>query len=421
MQQNISPLADLDTWVIDSPLIVLVLFGTAFLTAWVLVRTVPTIGRTVATVEATRHQSIDGLRGCLGIAVFIHHVVITWYVIHGDGWIPPRSRFVDQLGSTSVALFFMITAFLFWGRVLSRGSAIDWPEFLVSRIYRLYPVYLLTFAIIVVLVIVLTWPRRPESAASQIEPVVQWLLMFRAPDLNGLPNTRLLAAGVLWSLRYEWLFYLSLPFLGLVAGRSRQPLPALLSAMAAVLLVYWAALNEPFDKGTLFSFAGGIIAAHWVRRPRLVEIGRSSIVGVTAVAALLVTMVCFPTAFHWEGTILLSVFFVAVASGQSLFGLLRQPALLLLGDITYGVYLLHGLPLWAIFQRLMPREAVAHWPVFLFTAAATAVLVVLLATVVFLTIERPAILMGRRHYRWLSGSMSAVRAHGWRGSRLPRP
>ena len=48
-----------------------------------------------------------------------------------------------HLGQTSVALFFMITAFLFWGRVLAQGERMDWPAMLFARLYRLYPVYLL--------------------------------------------------------------------------------------------------------------------------------------------------------------------------------------------------------------------------------------------------------------------------------------
>jgi len=243
--------------------------------------------------------------------------VITWYVIHGDGWIPPRSRFVDQLGSTSVALFFMITAFLFLG-----PRALPWQRHRLARVLGIAHLPALSGLSFDVRdhrrsVIVLTWPRRPESAASQIEPVVQWLLMFRAPDLKRLAQHAPAGgrSALVPSLRVAVLPVLAFPR----PCRRSQP-PAFTGAAlrhGAVLLVYWAALNEPFDKGTLFSFAGGIIAAHWVRRPRLVEIGRSSIVGVTAVAALLVTMVCFPTAFHWEGTILLSVFFVAVASGKA--------------------------------------------------------------------------------------------------------
>jgi hypothetical protein len=66
---------------------------------------------------------------------------------------------MTHLGQMSVALFFMITAFLFWGRVLDRGKTIDRTEFIVSRLYRLYPVYLLMVA--------LRWPPKTEQVTKR--------------------------------------------------------------------------------------------------------------------------------------------------------------------------------------------------------------------------------------------------------------
>ena len=122
MQPEIWSGTDLATRFIDSPLIAILLFSVAFGVATILVRVSPSIGRTLAEVEIGRHTAIDGLRGLLGIAVFVHHTVITWFFLHGDGWRLPPSRFIVHFGQSSVALFFMITAFLFWGRVLDREA-----------------------------------------------------------------------------------------------------------------------------------------------------------------------------------------------------------------------------------------------------------------------------------------------------------
>jgi peptidoglycan/LPS O-acetylase OafA/YrhL len=388
------------------------MFAAAIATAAFLVRRVPTIRRTVSLVESSRHRAIDGLRGLLGVSVLIHHTVFTWYVLHGEGWSPPRSRLITHLGSTSVALFFMITAFLFWGRVLSRGGEIDWKEFLVSRIYRLYPVYLLMFGVVLILVILTTWPAQPPSMRDTARSVLEWLLMLDAPDLNGLANTRLLVAGVLWSLRYEWLFYLALPLIGLITGRSRQPFAAILSAMAAGALVHWWIGRYPFEFGVLLSFAGGVAAAHWVRHPELVAFGISPAAGVAALAALVCEIGLFSTPFQAESTVLLAIFFVMVACGQSFGGLLCKPALLWLGDITYGIYLLHGLLLWLLPRWLLPHLSASGIDPVIFLAIAVTIgaLVVLLSSVVFLGLERPAILMGKRHYRWIAAAASDLLA-----------
>src|SRR5579871_716089 len=129
--------------VIDGPPMALVLYAVAFATAALLLRWVASIRETTASVAATRLTSIDGLRGFLGLGVFIHHTVITWLFINGQPWQPPPSRLIVHLGQSSVSLFFMITAFLFWNRVVSRRSDMDWSEFVVARLYRLYPAYLL--------------------------------------------------------------------------------------------------------------------------------------------------------------------------------------------------------------------------------------------------------------------------------------
>ena len=46
----------------------------------------------------------------------------------------------------------MVTAFLFWGKVIDRRGALDWRGFLVGRLWRLYPAYLVVFAAILLAV-----------------------------------------------------------------------------------------------------------------------------------------------------------------------------------------------------------------------------------------------------------------------------
>ena len=108
----------------------------------------------------------------------------------------------------------------------------------------------------------------------------------------------------------------------------------------------------------------------------------------------------------------LTVFFVVVASGHDLWGALRLPGLLWLGDITYSIYLLHGLILWAVFQCWLPHDLAGNWPVFLAVAVAVDLVLVLLCSGVFLAIERPAILMGKRHYRRFGRHAIAMGTNG---------
>jgi peptidoglycan/LPS O-acetylase OafA/YrhL len=72
--------------------------------------------------------------------------------------------------------------------------------------------------------------------------------------------------------------------------------------------------------------------------------------------------------------------FVLIAAGTTLFGFLRLAALRLLGDMSYSIYLLHGLLLYCVFVIVIGKEAaremsvVGYWSV---AAVCTPVLVTL--------------------------------------------
>src|SRR5579872_6442540 len=71
-------------------------------------------------IEAKRHRysSIDGLRGFLALFVFIHHASIWYFLPHIHRWGYTPYDLFNQFGSTSVAFFFMITAFLFFSKLI---------------------------------------------------------------------------------------------------------------------------------------------------------------------------------------------------------------------------------------------------------------------------------------------------------------
>lgn len=69
--------------------------------------------------NASRTMTIDGLRGYLAVGVFIHHAVIYYRYLTERIWDNPASSLYTQLGSINVSLFFMITGYLFWGKIIS--------------------------------------------------------------------------------------------------------------------------------------------------------------------------------------------------------------------------------------------------------------------------------------------------------------
>ncbi|EOA3368125.1 acyltransferase family protein [Pseudomonas aeruginosa] len=86
-----------------------------------------------ARLPASRFVTIDGLRGYLAFFVFLHHSSIWYYYLKDGLWQLPPSRLYAHFGQTSVALFFMVTGFLFAHKLLhSRGTPIRWLDVYAS-------------------------------------------------------------------------------------------------------------------------------------------------------------------------------------------------------------------------------------------------------------------------------------------------
>ena len=98
------------------------------------------------------------------------------------------------------------------------------------------------------------------------------------------------------------------------------------------------------------AFLGGGLAAILVRERRARVVGRHPASAILAVAALFAATLTAPGALR--STMLLTVAFVVIASGNTLFGLLISTPLRTLGAMSYSVYLLHGLVLYLAFSAL---------------------------------------------------------------------
>ena len=104
-------------------------------------------------VTRDKYVSIDGLRGILAFSVFLHHSVIWYYFLRTDDWSHPPSRIYSHFGPSSVAMFFMITAFLFYSKLLdAKKRGMDWGKLYLGRLRRIMPLYI--FVVLLVFIVV---------------------------------------------------------------------------------------------------------------------------------------------------------------------------------------------------------------------------------------------------------------------------
>ena len=344
---------------------------------------------------AMRFATINGLRGYLALFVMLHHACIWYAFARTDSWSAPDSHLYSHLGQASVLLFFMITGFLFYDKLLNcRGREFDWNAFLTGRFFRIAPLYFVVLLFVFLIVAYLSHWRMIDSPQAILLSIAKWVLFTipTAVPINGITDAWIIVAGVTWSLRYEWVFYLALPLISLATGQ--RPVLLMLLVAAAGLVIGWKiGLNIKFAA----VFLGGILAACLVRDRRFTEFCQ------TKVASLLVLMcfavvLQFPTAHQILPCITLIVAFCIIAGGANLFGLLSLPVSVRLGELAYGIYLIHGIVLFTTLNFIIGKDATAGMspPMYWACIALLVPVTLALAGIAYHYVEKPGINLGRQ-------------------------
>lgn len=348
-----------------------------------------------------RYVTIDGLRGYLAFFVFVHHSCIWYFYLHGSTWSKPPSALYRHFGQSTVAVFFMITGFLFFSKLMdSRDKGVDWAKLFVSRILRLVPLYLVLMAVVAALVVLQSNGVLQEPWQQVLGEAGQWLLftMPGMPNINGVHDTSTMVAGVTWSLPYEWYFYLSLPLLALTL-KIRVPRPYLLIGVLGLVCML---VSHP-GGSLLTSFLGGVLSAILVRKPPFTAFARTHWATVLVLICPVLTVTLYPELLKAKGAFLLCISFALVAGGNSLFGILLAPLSRTLGEMAYGLYLLHGMVLYVLFHVVVGMGEAASWSPVKHWAVIAGVtpLLVGLCFLAFRFVERPAMHRTVRVTAWL--------------------
>src|SRR3984957_11374459 len=166
----------------------------------------------------TRLAWLDLLRGIAALFVVFDH--LSYYLLQHV-----RAEVYNwfDAGNYGVFVFFIISGYIVPAALERKGSV---RTFWVSRLFRLYPLYLLAVGIAVALFLLHYGSLRGEGADPETSILSQLLMMSNVLAGQNLPN-------VVWSLSYEMIFYLLLTALFVARVHQRSSRYALAFAVAA--------------------------------------------------------------------------------------------------------------------------------------------------------------------------------------------
>jgi peptidoglycan/LPS O-acetylase OafA/YrhL len=404
-----------------------------------------------ATGPGTRLAWLDLLRGLAALAVVVDHA--GYVVLHSVRneiyhWFDP--------GNYGVFVFFVISGYIVPSSLERKGSV---RTFWVSRLFRLYPLYLLAVGIAVALYLMHVGSLRGEDSDPTTSILSQLLMMSNVLAGQNLPN-------VVWSLSYEMVFYLLLTALFIARVHKSSSWYALGFAAAAAAI--GGVLPQAFFTNNIatprlialtadLAVLAGLAFAVVLR-------GMSRLLGAAIAAMVAIALLAFNGGWiwPWEALSILALMFTgtmfyraeqgqypwrrAIAIGVTVLGLaiaaglwhsrawgmdahsellwsrrwvtafllagltfgiglavrrVRWPrALTWLGLISYSMYLLHPLVIEVYHHYHWTRLYHPLW-LQLFLAIGILAALIALSSVTYLCVERPMQSLGRRVGRWL--------------------
>ena len=120
---------------------------------------------------------------------------------------------------------------------------------------------------------------------------------------------------------------------------------------------------------------------------------------------MIISSLFYPNTFDTIHVIFIFIIFILIVLGNDLFGILSLKSSILLGEISYSIYLLHGVILYLSFTTFgfakISNYTLQEYYAFMPLISAS---VVIFSSLTFVLIERPGILLGRKYY--LSGILS---------------
>jgi len=343
-----------------------------------------------------RFSGLDGLRGFLALAVFFHHFLTTYHWKITSVWRPPDELIFANFGPVGISLFFMITGFLFTGKTLLPGKKTNWKLLFRNRFLRIFPLYLFVVLINAFIAFQQTNFEFLETGAMYASETVLWLTFIGFPINTYLPSENLVLAGTYWTLKYEWFFYLSLPILVVALSVQRPAVLGLIGLLSLAGYIWPQTFLVVSTKFFALFAIGGLIYLVRDRLQQFVSMYGQVFASVLSLSALLVSLISH-TYLGSVQVLAMTMFFGLIVGGTDIFGLLKLRSARYLGEISYSIYLVHGIVLFLGLTLVWSVDAAGLGiQRFIWLMPPVGVVVVIVCSFTYLLIERPFLQLSRR-------------------------
>ena len=347
---------------------------------------------TYAEYDARRHVPVlDGVRAVSILLVVTHHPIYpgVWPLFHG---------------ATGVSIFFVLSGYLITMLLLReerKSGRISLTAFYTRRLFRLAPLFLLVLALYLVLILVLG--MQADRRDSFVENIPYYLLFLpeHAMFFNGYAEP--VPFGGTWSLGIEEKFYFVWPLLGFVLLKMRDAWRAIalgIVFLASLILGFvggpWGMALSPYGLLAL----GCLLAIALSRKKTYQVAARLGEQRFLVPACVVFLALQFGTAAIMPGGVLYVLYGVVivvvlcglVVTRARWTGFLTTRPMVLLGTLSYGLYLFHNFGL-NLAEMVVPQTT--FWWSLLSTTVGLG-LSVLGCWILHKLVEQPCIKIGHR-------------------------
>lgn len=344
-------------------------------------------------ISHSNHSPLRPMEGLRGIAVFL--VFLVHYCSLIEPYVVEKSiettvlHTIHRLGNVGVDLFFVLSGFLIYGTLIRKNKT-KFFQYLMRRIVRIYPTFLIIFLIYLCLSFIFPNENKiPDSLFYGGFYIIQNLLLL--PGLFDITPM----ITVAWSLSYELFYYLFIPLVIALLNLRNWTLKQRIifwCSVSVIGFIYFEIYGGPYR---LLMFISGIL---------LYEVFEKKLINPPkhlGSLSLIVALVSYSFAPYLElsGVMqmgVLYVFFFIVCleafsknNGSAIW--LNISPLRWLGNMSYSYYLMHGLTLKGCFMFIaLVIEPKNQFDTLFWFAMPLLFLATLIASfILFILIEKP--------------------------------